>query len=220
MTPFLSIGETTTALAGTDLHELKVFYKPVDQITTVDMAVLTKQCELKLGRQRGKALMKRLLGELTRARLLGDIPKCPASIYTLPSPRLTLGEFRRLLAKFNQDERRLVVVALASGHGLTECSFFQHQEIKKIANINNWSAELRRFVQMIPRHISSPYVFWSNDKTGRPVPMIGFEVKFRQVTKASWQTFASLCGDLIPMDSEEDAKEFATMFVLESANLG
>ena len=42
MTPFLSIGETTTALAGTDLHELKVFYKPVDQITTVDMAVLTK----------------------------------------------------------------------------------------------------------------------------------------------------------------------------------
>lgn len=219
MTPFLSIGEIAKALEGTDLQELKVFYKPVDAITSVDMTVLAKQCELKLGRQRGKTLMKRLIAELNKAQLLGQISRCTASRFSLPSPRLTLGEFRRLLAKFNHNERRLIVVALASGKGLTECSFIQHKEIKKIANINNWSPELRRFVQMIPSHISSPYVFWDTNSNNKPVPMIGFEAKFKEVIKASWSTFSMLCADLIPLDTEEDAKEFATMFVLESANL-
>ena len=220
MTPFLSIGEIAKALEGTDLQTLKVFYKPIDQVSAVDMTVLAKQCELKLGRQRGRTLMKRLIGELNRAMLLGDIERCPAAKFALPSPRLTLGEFRKLITKFNHDERRLIVVALAANKGLTECSFFQHQEIKKIANINNWSNELRRFVQMIPSHINCPYVFWSSDHSGRPLPLVGFEAKFREIARASWSTFASLCGDLIPMDTQEDAKEFATMFVLESANLG
>lgn len=220
MTLFISIDGIAEAIEGTDLDQLASFHKPINAVTSFDMTMLAKQCELRLGRQRGRTLMKTLTEKLSKAVMLGSIHACAATRFTLPSPRLTLGEFRRLITKFNHDERRLIVVALASGKGLTECSFFQHKEIKKIANINNWSAELRRFVEKIPRHIHCPYVFWDSELPGRPTAMVGFEVKFRDITKASWKTFATLCADLIPVDTHEDAKEFATMFVLESANIG
>lgn len=218
MTTLLSIDGIAAALEGTDLRTLKTLHKPIEVISDLEMTVLAKQFEMKLGRQRGRSLLRRILAELEKAALLGRIPRCSAARFTPPSPRLTLGEFRRLLLKFNHDERRLIVVALASGKGLTECSLLQHGEIKKMANINNWSAELRRFIEMVPRHISCPYVFWDSADPSNPVPLVGFEVKFREITKASWSTFAQLCTDLIPVDTESDAKEFATMFLLESAN--
>lgn len=220
MTLFLSIGAIEQALEGTALLQLKTFSKPITSVTRLDMTVLTKQCEIQLGRQRGRALMKRMLDELARAKMLGEILPCAATQFRLPRQRLTLSEFRRLLLKFNHNERRLIVVALAAEKSLVECALFQHKEIKKIANINKWTSELRRFVEMCPTHIRCPYVFWDIAHDGQPVAMVGLDAKFRKTAKASWSTFASLCSDLIPIDSEQDAKEFATMFVLESANIG
>lgn len=218
MTPLLYIGAIEAAAADRGLHDIRILAKRVDVITTFDMMVVAKLAELRLGRKEGRAFMKLVIAELSKAKILGVIDECEATRYALPYPRMTLGELRVLLSRFTLDERRLIVFALASGMGLTEASFLQHKEIKIQSNINKWSTELRRFVSMIPRHIRCPFVFWESDRRGEASAMVGFEARFRSVTKASWPVFASLCENLIPLDTHEDAKEFATMFVLDSVH--
>lgn len=218
MTPLLYIGAIEAAASDRGLQDIRIMTKRVDVITTFDMMVAAKLIELRLGRKEGRAFMKLVIAELSKARILGVIDDCEATRYTLPYPRMTLGELRVLLSRFTLDERRLIVFTLASRMGLTEASFLQHKEIKIQANINNWSTELRRFVSMIPRHIRCPFVFWELDRRGQASAMVGFEARFRSVTKASWSVFASLCDNLIPLDTHEDAEEFATMFVLDSAH--
>lgn len=218
MTLFIEVGEIRSILAEAGVDPMDVFSKPVKSVTGFEMMILNKTVESKLGRKHGRCVMKRIVTELARAQILGLVDPCPATEYQLPVPKLTLGEFRTILMKFTIEERRLIVFALATGKNLTECSFLQHKEIKKEANINNWSGELRRFIAGIPRHITCPFVFWELDNKKCATAMVGFDARFRSVTKASWQVFADLCSNLIPVDTHEDAKEFATMFVLESAN--
>lgn len=218
MTLFISVAGVEQIVAEHGIANLFIFSKRIDAVTAFDMAWLSKQCELRFGRAAGKNVIKAILVAINKAALLGSISPCPATRFTPARPKLTIGEFKKILCKFSLDERRLIVVALATGKTLTECSFFQHEFIKQEANINNWPAELRRFVNKIPRHIRSPFVFWTNDRNKSPIALVGFEAKFRQVTKASWPVFAKLCEDLVPMDCHEDAREFATMFVLESVH--
>lgn len=216
----LSIGDVSNVINGTGLEDLRLWSKAVHAVSQLDMVVLAKQCELKLGHKAGRQLMKRIVAELSKAKILGQVPSCVATNYTLPSPRLSLGELRRILLKFSYQERQLIVFALASGESLTHASFLQHKDVKIQSNINNWTSELRSFVAKIPRHITCPFVFWETDKRGHACAMVGFEARFRSVTKASWSVFAKLCDDLIPLDAEADGKEFATMFVLESIHAG
>lgn len=217
MTLFIEIGQIAQVVAQTCIGDSKTFQKSIHLVSKFDLMMLHKTLEQKEGRKQARQTMKSILLEITKAKIAGLICDCEATEFALPTPKLTLGELRIILSKFTIEERRLIVFALAVGKSLTECSFIQHREVKKESNINKWSPEVRRFISSIPRHITCPFVFWELDNRKQATAMVGFEAKFRSVTKASWMTFAGLCSELIPVDSHEDAKEFATMFVLEAA---
>jgi len=214
----IEIGSIKDLIANTAIEGLAVFTRKLTDLTQLDMTVLYKVCESRLGREAGKKLFKSLILEVQREHVLGLIPDCPAATFTLPTPRLSIGELRRILMRFELVERQLIVFALSAQMTLTEAAFLQRKNIKAESNINKWTNELKRFVNSMPAHISCQYVFWDFDKNNRPTPLVGFEAKFRSVVKASWPVFAKLCEDLIPVDTHEDAKEFATMFVLEASN--
>lgn len=219
MTRFIELGSIESIIQGAAIERSLVFQKPIASVTATELAVLNKQCEMGEGLKSGKQLMKDVIAEIGKARLLGLIPDCEACRFRLPLPKLSVGELRRILIKFDHMERRLIVFALASGMPLTDAVFFQQNQIKKDFNINKWTHELRRFVYATPTHLHCPYVFWDFDASGTANALIGFDQKFVSITKASWSVFASLCDNLIPMDTEEDAREFATMFVLEAAGI-
>lgn len=218
MTCLAELGSIESIIQGTAIERSLVFKKPIHAVSLVEMTVLAKQCETHMGVREARNVMKQIMAELTKAKLLGAIADCPALSYNLSKPKLSIGELRRILIKFDHMERRLIVFALASGMSLTEASFVQHNEIKKISNINKWTNELRKFVSSTPRHLTCPYLFWSFGPKNLPNALVGFEHKFTDITKASWSVFANLCANLIPMDTEEDSREFATMFVLETIN--
>lgn len=217
MTRFLDVGDVQGVIRNTCLERSPVFLKDVEHVSHMDMLILSKWAEMKEGRQRGRELAKRVSSEALRMSMMGIIPSCPASTFMPAAQRMTLGEFRKILEKFDPVERKLVAFSLAAKISPTEASFLSNKEIKQKANIHKWSAELVRFVRAMPRHIRCDFVFWRYDRLNRPVALVGFESKFRQVTKAQWRIFAALCEDLIPIDADADAKEFATMFLLESA---
>lgn len=216
MTRFIDTGSIESIIKGTAIERFPVFRKPVTDVTLMDMTVLTKRCEMHLGYKSGRAIMKAVIAELTKLQMLGVIDSCDATRYRLPTPRLTVGELRRILLKFNQMERRAIVVALTARVSLDTALGFQHNQIKKESNINRWPQELNRFIQATPRHLTCPYVFWEFDELHQAQPLSNFNQKFTDITKASWRVFATLCDSLVPIDSEQDAKEFAAMFVLES----
>lgn len=218
MTRFIDTGAIASIIEGTAIERFPIFHKPLAAVTLTEMAVLAKQCEIHHGYKRGRELAKAIVAELTKLTMLGVLDECDAVRFRLPGPKLTTGELRRILLKFDHMERRAIVVALAARVSLETVLGFQHKQIKKESNNNNWTHELNRFIAATPRHITCPYVFWQFDETGNAVALNTFNQKFTDVTKASWRVFASLCDDLIPIDSEEDAKEFATMFVLASAS--
>lgn len=217
MTRFIDVGDVQGVISNTCLERSPVFLKDVEHVTHMDMLVLSKWAEMKEGRDRGRELTRLITREVLRMSMLGVIPSCPASAFIPATRRLTIGEFRKILEKFDLVERQLIVFSLAVGASPTECSFLLHKEAKQKANINKWSHEVRRFIQAMPRHIRCDFVFWRYDASNRPIALVGFESKFRQVVKAQWRVFAELCKDLIPVDADADAKEFATMFLLESS---
>lgn len=122
MTPLLYIGAIGAAASDRGLQDIRILAKRVDVITTFDMMVVAKLAELRLGRKEGRAFMKLVVAELSKAKLLGIIDECDATRYSLPYPHMTLGELRVLLSRFTLDERRLIVFALAARMGLTEGS--------------------------------------------------------------------------------------------------
>lgn len=217
MTRFLDVGDVQGVISNTCLERSPVFLKDVEHVTHMDMLILSKLAEMKEGRAKGRELSKRITGEALRMAMLGVIRHCPASAFTPASQRLTIGELRKILEKFDTVERKLIAFSLAVGRSPTECSFLLHKEAKQLANINKWSSEVRRFIQVMPRHLHCDFIFWRFDGSSRPVALVGFESKFRQVVKVQWRIFDELCKDLIPVDADADAKEFATMFLLESA---
>lgn len=218
MTSLSQLGSVESIIRGLFCEKHPIFHKPYQQISLVEMAAFAKECDLTIGMRKGRVLVKDLIAELHKLRMLGEADPCPATLFNLPTPKLTLGEFRRILLKFSPMERRLIVFALATGRSLVNASLFQHYQIKKDVNDNNWSNELRRFISATPRHITCPYLFWEFDENNQAKPLLDFDLRFKVITKASWQVFSGLCSNLIPLDTEQDGREFATMFVIESIN--
>lgn len=213
MPRFIDIGSIASHIETTPVEKLAVFLLDIQSVTSMNMLILAKQVELQAGRKEGRALMKKIVGELAKAKLLGVIPPCPATEYTLATPKLTLGEFSLILERFTPMERKLIAFALAADISLTEASFLQQKEKKIKANINKWSDDVRRLIASVPSHIHSEYVFWELNSQGKPSVMAGFESRFRIVTKASWPVFLELCKDMIPLDTRLDGKEFRQYLV-------
>lgn len=214
MTRFVDIGTIAELIKGTDLAEMPVFMRPITHLTNLAMLVLHKQIEIALGNKEGRALMKQIVAELQMALASNLVPICPATQYRLKAPILTAGDFKAILAKFSITERKLIIFALGTKMDIMNAAVLKRKDAKILANLQQWSPEIRQLVRSLPASLQCEYLFWQyKPGTDRAEHMLDFGSRFKIATKASWGIFASLVANMAMIDQHSDGEEFRERFI-------
>lgn len=208
MTALHQIGSVEALLSNSPLSTSKLWWRDIESITGTELhAFIARMGYEGYGRE-ARQNVEIALGEARRAAERGEIDDVQILRYALPTPRVTTGEIRSILARMSLPRRKATIFAAE-----LEISPREAIELRWGKALKMRLTEKARWVLLgQPRHIKSDLVFWEYSRVGSVFPLLGFTEELDALLgNTSWWDFVSLYRSAVPYDYDADMGAFLTI---------
>lgn len=166
--------------------ETAIWFRPVSEIKTVQWQLIYTRLKMQCGVEKANTAMSELKDQMINLYLLGDIQDCPLLNFKLNLIPRSIDSLVESLNQFNHNERIMVLFSVSEGLSLQESTLLKWSELHK-RSISTFGREL---LENTIRHFNFGYCFWQYGRHNRPLPLIGFETRFKEVVEMEFEDFA------------------------------
>ena len=183
------VGSIAGLIELSPLHNQRVWCKPIESISAVELMTAYKRICLDQGEKVADICFSVLHAELSRYTLLGavDAEHLIKHKLTESTRPLTLQSVTNLLMRFCLSDRQAIVLSLLLDAPLREViSLTRHDAKRRAAKMPVAS----QIIDAVVPFFNSDYLFWKCSKDlNKVVPRYGIESRFCSVTQIEWSVF-------------------------------